>query len=37
MDYLQQEAVVTLCDCFLDQVAAIETHPGAPLKDTACE
>lgn len=37
MDYLQQEAVVSLCDSFLDQVAASETHPGAPLKDAACE
>jgi len=37
MDYLQQEEVVTLCDSFLNQVAASETHPGAPLKDTACE
>jgi len=37
MDYLQQEAVVSLCDSFVDQVAAIETHPVASLKDTACE
>jgi hypothetical protein len=37
MEYLQQEAVVTLCDSFLDQVDAIETHLGAPLKDTACK
>ena len=36
MDYLQQEAVLALCDTFLDQVAASEAHPGTPLNDGSC-
>jgi hypothetical protein len=36
MDYLQQEAVLALCESFLDQVAASEFHRVTPLEDGLC-